>query len=102
MLRKGNDDELAKDLKAWKLEEKGVETGRFRKSSRVIPVKPEEVRKARAAAGMSQPAFAEALGLSPKTIQAWEQGVRRPDGLASKLIRLMTQERKVFERLARA
>ena len=56
MFRKGNERELARDLKAMRFQEKGVDTGRFRKSTWVLPAKPGEVRKARSAVGMSQPA----------------------------------------------
>jgi putative transcriptional regulator len=37
---------------------------------------PADIRRA---LGLSQAAFARALGVSPRTVQSWEQGRRHPD-----------------------
>lgn len=39
---------------------------------------PEKVRETRDLIGLSQTRFAVFLGVSPKTVQAWEQGVNSP------------------------
>ena len=38
--------------------------------------------------GLSQAAFARMLGISPRTIQEWEQGRRIPQGAALSLLRI--------------
>ena len=38
--------------------------------------------------GLSQAAFARMLGISPRTIQEWEQGRRNPQGAALSLLRI--------------
>jgi len=46
------------------------------------------VRRVRAALGLAQPIFAQALNVSVATVRAWEQGVRRPDGPTRRLLHL--------------
>ncbi|MBI3406199.1 MAG: XRE family transcriptional regulator [Acidobacteria bacterium] len=48
-------------------------------------MKPEEIRKIRAALHASQALFAMLLNVSPKAVQSWEQGARRPQRAALKL-----------------
>lgn len=38
--------------------------------------------------GLSQPVFAAALNVSRETVRAWEQGKRRPDGAAARLLEI--------------
>ena len=38
--------------------------------------------------GLSQSEFARLLGISPRTIQEWEQGRRNPQGAALSLLRI--------------
>ena len=47
-----------------------------------------EVRAVREKSGLSQSAFAALLGVSPRTLQDWEQGRRRPTGPARSLLRI--------------
>jgi transcriptional regulator with XRE-family HTH domain len=42
----------------------------------------------RARLRLSQSVFARALNVSPETIRAWEQGKRRPDGAALRLLQV--------------
>jgi putative transcriptional regulator len=49
-----------------------------------IPVST--VTEARTRTGLSQPQFAELLGVSPRTLQEWEQGRRNPSGAARTLL----------------
>jgi putative transcriptional regulator len=44
------------------------------KAARVTHVELTEVAEARQASGLSQSQFAEALGISKRTLQEWEQG----------------------------
>lgn len=53
---------------------------------RVKPMKPREIKGIRLALGASQSEFAHVLNVSPKVVQSWEQGVRRPTSTALKLL----------------
>jgi putative transcriptional regulator len=58
------------------------------RASRVTEVEPNEVTQARQGTGLSQAQFAEALCISKRTLQEWEQGRRSPTGAAQALIRI--------------
>ena len=45
---------------------------------------------------LSQSAFASLMGVSPRTIQDWEQGRRKPQGPAKSLLRIAEQHPEVF------
>lgn len=45
-----------------------------------------DVAKIRAAMGLTQDEFAALIGVSPRTLQNWEQGHRRPRGPARALL----------------
>ena len=60
---------------------------------RIVPrATSADVREARSRVHLSQRAFAEVLGCSPATIRAWEQGKREPDGMSSKVIRVIKND----------
>jgi putative transcriptional regulator len=46
------------------------------------------VRQVRTRMKVSQPVFAGMLNVSPSTVQAWEQGVREPDGASLRLLQI--------------
>ena len=58
------------------------------RAARVTVVEPNEVVQARQGTGLSQAQFAEALSISKRTLQEWEQGRRSPSGAAQALIRI--------------
>lgn len=45
-----------------------------------------KVREVRGQLKISQALFAKLLGVSPKTVQAWEQGVVKPSGMARRFL----------------
>jgi DNA-binding transcriptional regulator YiaG len=45
---------------------------------------------------LSQSAFAVLMGVSPRTIQDWEQGRRRPQGPAKSLLRIAEHHPEIF------
>lgn len=47
-----------------------------------------DVALARRKAQLTQEQFSKILGISKRTLESWEQGVRRPSGAASSLIKL--------------
>ncbi len=48
---------------------------------------------------LSQSAFASLMGVSPRTIQDWEQGRRQPQGPAKSLLRIAEQHPEIFTEL---
>ena len=48
-----------------------------------------EIKKIRNNAGMTQDVFAEYLGVSQKTVEAWECGRTHPTGAANRLIDIL-------------
>ena len=59
---------------------------------------PEDVRRIRAAAHMSQPVFAALLNVGKTTVAQWEQGRKKPAGSAVRLLDLI--DRKGIDVLA--
>lgn len=59
-----------------------VEEMKAGKAARVSRVEPNEVAEARGKTGLTQQEFAEVLHISPRTLQEWEQGRRKPSGPA--------------------
>ncbi|SFR14644.1 putative transcriptional regulator [Enterobacter sp. kpr-6] len=52
----------------------------------VHEISPGEIKKLRETFNISQPVFAHYLNTSVSTVQKWESGVKRPGGLALKLL----------------
>ena len=65
-------------------------------AARVTKVKIPEAAEARARLGLSQQAFAILLGVSPRTLQDWEQGRREPTGAAKTLLRVAVEHPEVL------
>jgi putative transcriptional regulator len=59
-----------------------------RKVGRVTQVQLNEVSEARNKTGLTQRQFAQVLQISPRTLQEWEQGRRKPSGAAKALIQI--------------
>jgi putative transcriptional regulator len=55
------------------------------------PMKPREIRRIRRSLNASQAVFARFLCVSPKAIQSWEQGTRRPEKAALRLLYIAKQ-----------
>ena len=71
------------------------------KTGRVSRVTATGVAEARERSGLSRQRFAELLGVSPRTLQEWEQGRRHPSGAARSLLAIASQRpdvlREVFK-----
>lgn len=65
-------------------------------AARVTRVKLPPAAEARAKVGLSQQDFARLLGVSPRTLQDWEQGRREPTGAAKTLLRLAATHPEVL------
>ena len=66
------------------------------KAARVSRVEPNEVADARGKTGLTQIEFAEALHISARTLQEWEQGRRKPSGPAKALIEIAFRHPEVI------
>ena len=63
---------------------------------KIDPVKEydnEQIRRIRMDAGMTQRVFADYLGVSIKTVEAWERGRTHPTGPAYRLIDFLVQDK---------
>ena len=61
-----------------------VRVARFSPVSAVL--KPKEIRRVRTTLGLSQMDFARYLGTSVACVRSWEQGVRKPQSAALRLL----------------
>lgn len=59
--------------------------------------KPEEIRSIRLETGLTQFLFAKYMGVSVKTVEAWEEGRNHPEGTACRLLS-MTRNDPTFSR----
>jgi len=57
-----------------------------------------EIKDIRLKHNMTQRLFAEALGVSAKTVESWEAGVNRPSGIACRLLSMLRQDGDLLER----
>ena len=90
------DDALFEKLTAGL--KQGVEHARGERELRetVFPSPPpavsaERVKAVRESVSLSQAKFAGVLGVRPKTVQSWEQGVRPPAPVACRMIEVLEQ-----------
>ena len=72
-----------------------MEPGRIHRAAEIADV---DVQAARRRLGMSQPAFAAAFGVALPTLRKWEQRVRRPEGPARVLLRVIEREPEAVRR----
>lgn len=82
--------ELQESLNQAVAYEQGAREG-YRVTRRAVPPPPKQRSKAqivklRHALNCSQSGFARLLNVSTKTVQAWEQGTRKPSDAALKLL----------------
>lgn len=59
-----------------------------------------ELMAARARSGLSQADFAQALGVSKRTVENWEQGRAEPTGAARRLLKLAARFPETLQHLA--
>lgn len=72
-----------------------------KKAARKTVVVVSDITRARNKVNMSQPAFAELMGVSVRTLQAWDQGKRNPSGAAKTLLRVAETHPEILRKLAR-
>jgi putative transcriptional regulator len=52
----------------------------------------DDIKQIRKNTGLSQVTFAGTLGVSPKTIEAWENGRNKPEGAARRLLEVIRDD----------
>jgi len=69
---------------------------RIKAPRRPKPMSPRDIARLRERLNCSQAVFAMMLDISPKTVQAWEQGLREPGDAALKLLSIAKQHPEVL------
>ena len=67
----------------------------------VIPLKiygANDIKKIRNSTGLSQKYFASYMGVSIKTVEAWEAGINQPSGSSSRLLHMMELDNNLIEK----
>ena len=91
---------LFDDLKTGLQEAVDFEKGQGQAKTRILMIEPvkkytnEEIKRIRNKSGMTQSVFANYLGVSKKTVEAWELGRTHPTGPAYRLINILEQEKE--------
>lgn len=70
-----------------------VKTGNY---GAVFETEPNEIAATRLRSGLTQAQFAQALRISPRTLQQWEQGRRKPSGAAETLLKIVARHPEVL------
>ncbi|MBZ0094872.1 MAG: helix-turn-helix domain-containing protein [Sulfuricella sp.] len=70
------------------------------KAARETSVVVSAIAEVRTRSGLTQAQFASLLGVSPRTLQEWEQGRRAPSGAAKTLLRVAQAHPEVLRELA--
>ena len=92
-----------KDLMTGLNEAIGIERGELNGRKTVYEIQPvkkydnKQIRDICNSVGMTQVLFADYMGVSCKTVEAWEKGTNHPTGTACRLISML--ENKTFESL---
>ena len=85
--------ELFAELVESVKEMRAIQRGQ-RKPARVTVVEPVHVQAIRKRLGMTQPEFAQLIGVGVATLRNWEQGRRQPHGPARALLKVVAKNPK--------
>ncbi len=93
-------DSITKGLKEAIEYEKGAIKARTSKISvkSLVNFDKAEIKKIRTDTKMTQGVFAKFLGVSTKTVEAWEAGRNMPNGPARRILSLLKQDPKILEK----
>lgn len=86
------------DIKKGLLEAIDYEKGKLNSRRSFLAVAPlkkytsKDIKKIRNSTKLSQKMFAQVIGVSNKTIEAWESGRNHPDGAATRLLSLIEND----------
>ena len=90
-------DDLKQGLEEAIDYEKGIGKAK-EKTYMILPVKEysgKEIRKIRMDAGMTQSVFAAYMGVSVKTVEAWEGGRTHPTGPVFRLLEILSKKEEM-------
>ena len=65
----------------------------------VSPYNSVEVARLRKTLNLSQRGFATAIGVSPRTVEAWEAGKSIPSGVATRMLYLIEADNSLVDKL---
>ena len=91
------------DLMTGLNESIAIEKGELKGRKTIYEIQPvknydnKQIREIRNSVGMTQILFADYMGVSCKTVEAWEKGTNHPTGTACRLISML--ENRTFETL---
>jgi putative transcriptional regulator len=72
--------------------------GKIRARKTKLTIKPvdtfktDEIKQIRQRTGLSQVMFASSMGVSPKTMEAWENGRNKPEGASRRRLELVRDD----------
>jgi len=72
--------------------------GRINARKTKLTIKPvgtfntDDIKQIRQRTGLSQVMFAGSLGVSPKTVEAWENGRNKPEGASRRLLEIVRDD----------
>jgi putative transcriptional regulator len=78
--------------------------GKIRARKTKLTIKPvdtfktDEIKRIRKRTGLSQVMFAGSMGVSPKTVEAWENGRNKPEGASRRLLELVRDDPGFLQR----
>ena len=81
--------------------------GKKKLRTNVIEIKPvpnyepQQIKDVRAKLGLTQGLMGGIIGVSPKTIEAWEAGFRKPSGAAMRVIEELDSNPNFFKKIAK-
>lgn len=78
---------------------RGLKQARGGRAAREHHIDVPKALEARMRSGLSQQKFADVLGVSRRTLEAWEQGRRKPTGAARSLLTIATKRPEVLREL---
>jgi len=64
----------------------------------VIAFNTDAIKRIRKKTGLSQVVFAGSLGVSPKTVEAWENGRNKPEGASRRLLEIVRDDPEFLKR----
>ena len=72
--------------------------GKIKARRTTLTIKPvadysnDDIKRIRQKTGLSQVMFAGSLGVSPKTVEAWENGRNKPEGASRRLLEIVRDD----------
>jgi len=76
----------------------GYQQGKLSARKTRLSIKPvgtfnnDDIKRIRQKTGLSQVMFAGSLGVSPKTVEAWENGRNKPEGASRRLLEVVRDD----------